>query len=615
LQFLFLRGGGVKTRKTTFLSLLISFLFTTTIFAGTIQLPQTGQTKCYNSTGAEIACAGTGQDGEIRVGVAWPNPRFTIGTGTESDCVTDNLTGLMWPRNGNLPNGTRVWNAAIDFANDLTLCGYSDWRLPNVNELESLVNADVPGTATWLTTQGFINMQSSFYWSSTNYAGGTNDVWIVDIGNGLVGATIRIATFVYAWPVRSGSFDAPADLWETGQKTSYRIGDDGDLEMGIAWPNPRFTVNEDCVTDNLTGLMWTKDANLAGRMTWNSAIDYANNLTLCGYSDWRLPNRKELFSLIDCSNFSPALPTGHPYTNVQADNYWSSSTNWLYTDSSAWLATWWGGVASGIKSCNCYYVWPVRAGQVGSFGDLVISPSSQNFGSINVGTTSSPQTFTISNTGTANLVIGTISITSTNASEFSKQNDNCSGQTIVPLGSCTLKAVFKPTSYGSKSANLSIPSNDPDQPTLDVPLQGTGGPVGNSTIGGWVYNKTNGILIAGVSVQIGTYTDPDGKYTISDIPAGNYIAAVSKSGYAASYETVSIPPASTVMKDFFLYPLSGTIQINSISSKYTGHVFYLNGTSHNVDFTANIDWAVHPLRKRRILRLCLVSLLCLVLEE
>ncbi len=57
------------TRKTTFLSLLISFLFTTTIFAGTVQLPQTGQTKCYDSAGAEIVCTGTGQDGEIRAGM------------------------------------------------------------------------------------------------------------------------------------------------------------------------------------------------------------------------------------------------------------------------------------------------------------------------------------------------------------------------------------------------------------------------------------------------------------------------------------------------------------------------------------------------------------------
>lgn len=63
---------------------------------GEIDLPQTGQTTCYDSAGAVIPCPGTGQDGDWLAGVVWPSPRFTVGTGAEADCVTDNLTGLMW---------------------------------------------------------------------------------------------------------------------------------------------------------------------------------------------------------------------------------------------------------------------------------------------------------------------------------------------------------------------------------------------------------------------------------------------------------------------------------------------------------------------------------------
>jgi len=102
---------------------------------------------------------------------------------------------------------------------------------------------------------------------------------------------------------------------------------------------------------------------------------------------------------------------------------------------------------------------------------ISVSPVSFNFGNVNVGCTSAPQTLTVSNTGLADLVIGTLSITGTDASEFSIQNDNCSGQTIAPSGSCTVDVAFSPTSLDLKSANLSVPSNDPNLPILNVPLR------------------------------------------------------------------------------------------------------------------------------------------------
>jgi len=106
--------------------------------------------------------------------------------------------------------------------------------------------------------------------------------------------------------------------------------------------------------------------------------------------------------------------------------------------------------------------------------DISIDPTSVNFGSIYVGNTSAAQTFSVTNTGNTDLVIGTLSITGTNASEFSIQNDNCSLQTIAPSGTCTLDVVFSPTSPGTKTANLSIQSNDPDTPIFDAPISGVG---------------------------------------------------------------------------------------------------------------------------------------------
>jgi hypothetical protein len=105
--------------------------------------------------------------------------------------------------------------------------------------------------------------------------------------------------------------------------------------------------------------------------------------------------------------------------------------------------------------------------------NLSIAPTSNAFSSVNVGSSSSAQTFTVTNTGNISLSIGTIAISGTNASEFTKQSDNCDSATVTPGGTCTLQVTFSPTSQGSKSATLSIPSNDPDG-TTNVALTGTG---------------------------------------------------------------------------------------------------------------------------------------------
>ena len=456
--------------------------------AGTVNLPQTGQTTCYDTSGSVIPCTNTGQDGDIRAGVAWPNPRFTDNS---DGTMTDNLSGLMWTQDANLPAGTKTWKEALDYVagmNAGSYLGYTDWRLPNVNELESLVNAKEANSATWLNGQGFINVQSNSYWSSTGYAPNTSLAWYVTMINGLVGSVNNFV--IYVWPVRSlqkdggqagggGSF-GNSDIWKTGQTTSYATGDDGDIQAGVAWPSPRFRDNGDStITDNLTGLMWKQDADLpAGRKIWQEALDYVAGMNAgsgaFGYTDWRLPNRKELFSLIDRSQHPP-LPAVHPFTNVQSSLYWSSTSYAVNTGRALSVSMFVGSVQPTKKS-NSYYVWPVRSGSGGSFGnsDISVSPNSKDFGNVNISVSSSPQGFTISNTGNADLIIGTISLTGTDASEFNIQNDTCTGTTITLSATCTLDLVFSSSTGGVKSANLSIPSNDPDTPTQNVPLSGTG---------------------------------------------------------------------------------------------------------------------------------------------
>jgi hypothetical protein len=172
-------------------------------------------------------------------------------------------------------------------------------------------------------------------------------------------------------PCTAPGCDPPAPVEKTGQTTSYATGDDGDHEKGVEWPNPRFTDNGDgTVTDNLTGLIWLKDANCFGLRTWDNALSDSNGLASgsCGLTDgssagqWRLPNYKELFSLIDASNSTPALPTGHPFFEVLNDYYWTSSTFAHVSDFALYIQMGVVIVSSGNK-IDINNVWPVRGGQ------------------------------------------------------------------------------------------------------------------------------------------------------------------------------------------------------------------------------------------------------------
>lgn len=194
---------------------------------------------------------------------------------------------------------------------------------------------------------------------------------------------------IMSWtPVYAGdSIAIPVE--KTGQTTSYRTHDDGDLKKGVAWPTPRFTDNNNgTVTDNLTGLIWLKNANCAGAMeNWNTAIDYAAALYDgctscfgtggdCGLSDgssagdWRLPNRNEVLSLINIAYYNPALPNaagtrgwteGNPFTGVQSAKYWSSSTN-MGRAGLAWGVDFGNGNVGRHGKSSEMYLWCVRDG-------------------------------------------------------------------------------------------------------------------------------------------------------------------------------------------------------------------------------------------------------------
>lgn len=192
------------------------------------------------------------------------------------------------------------------------------------------------------------------YYSATNLAQVDADLTAANIATNvtLFGIAGTLSTNIVAL------------IQKTGQTTVYRSGDDGTYQKGMASSIPRFTIQSDpnCVLDNMTGLIWARNANMGGAMTWSDAIDYCESLNYGGQTDWRLPNAKELLSLIDLECADPPLSAGHPFTGVLSLLYWSSST---YKPGTG--AAWWVSLAGGSSAVddkpNTQYVWPVRGGQ------------------------------------------------------------------------------------------------------------------------------------------------------------------------------------------------------------------------------------------------------------
>ena len=193
--------------------------------AATVNLPKTGQNLCYDpslnvlvNTGV-ITCAGTGQDGETQIGaVPLTPPRFTD---NHDGTVKDNLTGLFWLLNAHCaalnPAGGSIWTAALSAANGLAsgACGLTDgstagqWRLPNIDEMMSLVDLSQAGPP---LTPGnpFTNFDpvNPLYWSSTITAVFPANAESADMFTGTLRGDVKPAKN-FIWPVKGTSTSIP----------------------------------------------------------------------------------------------------------------------------------------------------------------------------------------------------------------------------------------------------------------------------------------------------------------------------------------------------------------------------------------------------------------------
>ena len=292
-------------------------------------LPDTGQTKCYDNA-TEIPCPPPGsdfygQDAEYVKARSYTD----LGNGI----VRDNVTGLEWQQ-ATAP-GEKTWQNALAYCEALGLAGYTDWRLPTIQELSSLVD----GSRTNPAIDPIFSAVGHAHWSSTTVASYTDDAWRLN--------------FLYG------------NVYDNNKTDDAYVR----AVRGKPLPANNFINNADgTITDTATGLMW-QQATAPGMYIWQQALDYCANLELGPYSDWRLPDRNELQSLVDYSRYQPSINT--TYFPDTKSYYWSSTT-YASNAGYAWFVHFYygdGEVNYSYKS-DYTYVRAVRSGQYVLLGDL-----------------------------------------------------------------------------------------------------------------------------------------------------------------------------------------------------------------------------------------------------
>lgn len=160
---------------------------------------QTGQHQCFDETGLPEDCSGTLQGASVRAGKPWPSPRFSV----YADTVADHMTGLTWMKRADAAGRPVSWQEGRDLTDRMsreTACGFSDWRMPHIRELESLVDLGAHSPA--LAGKDLFRDIRDFYWSATTSRYETRYAWALYLRDGAVGVGFKPGAEFFLWPVR-----------------------------------------------------------------------------------------------------------------------------------------------------------------------------------------------------------------------------------------------------------------------------------------------------------------------------------------------------------------------------------------------------------------------------
>lgn len=491
------------------------------LLAGTVEaapvilLPRTGQSDCYDSFGNKLqSCQSTWQDGDSGAGVFWPSPRFFD---NQDGSIADYLTGLAWIRDANSPgtaacpdSGKKMtWGEAlahVSCLNGLSYLGKNDWRLPNINELRTLFDSGQANNAAWLGSTatgnpGFHNVQAGFYHSSTSgpLQYGARTDYGVNLSSGVEAHSYSYPGSV--WPVRTLGVATIGNARpaQTGQQNCYdpvistqiscsNTGQDAEKKSGVPQPGVRFVVSGQTLLDNLTGLQWSKDGKnqtfaACGTvaMSWQSslaAINCLNRAMYQGFSDWRMPNLIELFSL-----FNPAVEDNAAWLNdsgfdlnANSSGYWSSTTS-LANASNAKLVNYslLGLFAQTDEPKNyTNYLLPVRTSQILTEPQIALVPQNFNFGEV-LDSDPLSQSFIVKNTSNSSKTLTVATSPLLGAAQVFSKADTCQGRTLSAGEECVISIYFPAVKniYGNSTAYWTVATNDPQNPSIKVTVLGS----------------------------------------------------------------------------------------------------------------------------------------------
>ena len=262
----------------------------------------TGQNECFNDS-SDIPCPVEGDDfyGQDAQYAALGNctPKsFTIKNVAGQNIIVDNNTGLEWQQSA--PSQKYSWEQARDYCGSLVYGGHAGWRLPSPQEFLTIIDSSKYKLA--LDVTYFTNMPSdqlARIWTSKEAPEDPDTA---------------VAANVYYGSIHRGE-----DYPKTNQYNVVCVWGD-ELPAGSFTTSTLGEYDEDVVTDSGTGLMWQKI--FVETKTWKEALYYCENLEYAGYSDWRLPNRNELASLVNFDLYQPA--SDFPEM-PEEDRFWTSS--------------------------------------------------------------------------------------------------------------------------------------------------------------------------------------------------------------------------------------------------------------------------------------------------